>query len=148
MLENGKHLPGFQGKGIHTNTPCVRKIFRECVKEVQEKTRNAYNSWFLDVDVSGMVHEDYDPARTSTEAQDVRDRNLRMRWVAINSRPRLLAGSENGYSHMNTEIAFVHGMQNTKVGWGGPQMHKNKSSPFFSVVISLMIDQPRISNLL
>ncbi|KAK9679828.1 hypothetical protein K7432_016147 [Basidiobolus ranarum] len=54
-----------------------------------------------------------------------------MTGVAPNPRLRVLAVSENGYSHVNKEIAFAHGMQNTMFGLGDPQMHNNKSSPYF-----------------
>ncbi|ORX98789.1 hypothetical protein K493DRAFT_299730 [Basidiobolus meristosporus CBS 931.73] len=131
MLENGKRLPGFQGKGVYTNTPCVQNVYHRRVREIQTQTRNAYNSWFLDADASGMVHEDYDPAHISTESQDAADRNRRMQWVAMDPRLRLLAGSENGYAHVNREVPFAHGMQNTNFGWGDVEMHKNKSSPYF-----------------
>ncbi|KAK9761319.1 hypothetical protein K7432_013860 [Basidiobolus ranarum] len=131
MLQNGERLEGFKGEGVYTNTPCVSEVYHKRVKETQMHTRNAYNSWFLDADASGMVHEDFDPAHTSSEAQDAHDRNLRMEWVATESQLKLLAGSENGFSHVNREIPFAHGMQNTMFGWRDPQMHKNKSSPYF-----------------
>ncbi|MEB0284746.1 glycoside hydrolase, partial [Sphingomonas sp. 10B4] len=66
MKKNGQRETGFRGLGVYTNPSCVRPLMEKRVPEIQALSH--YNSWFLDVDGTGMLFDDYDPAKPSSQA--------------------------------------------------------------------------------
>ncbi|MDY7578030.1 glycoside hydrolase [Herbaspirillum sp. RTI4] len=127
VLANGKHKTGFGGKGVYTNPACVRPLMEKRVPEIQAVSH--YNSWFIDVDGTGMVFDDYDPAKRTSQAQDAKNRIAAMAWIAKTQ--GIIVGSEVGGAVANSSIAFAHGMQTSGFGWKDPDMRKDKSSPYY-----------------
>jgi len=127
MLENGKRKSGFQGDGVYTNPICVRPLMERRVAGLQAVDH--YNSWFLDVDGTGMVFDDYDPAKPTSQAQDAQNRIDGMAWIAQSQ--GIIVGSEVGGAVVNASIAFAHGMQTSGFGWRDEDMRKNRQSPYY-----------------
>jgi hypothetical protein len=127
ILENGKRKTGFQGKGVYTNPACVRPLLEQRISALQ--ARSHYNSWFLDVDGTGMIFDDYDPAKPTSQAQDAQNRIAGMAWISGSQ--GLVVGSETGGAVVNSSIAFAHGMQTSGFGWRDADMRKNRQSPYY-----------------
>ncbi len=127
LLKNGERKTGFQSAGVYTNVACVRAVMEQRVQATQ--ARSHYNSWFLDVDATGMVFDDYDPTRRTSEAQDMANRIANMDWVAHTL--KVVLGSEDGNAVGARAVAFAHGMQVKGFGWADPDMRKDKKSPYY-----------------
>ncbi|MGX5833204.1 glycoside hydrolase [Aeromonas piscicola] len=127
MQENGRRKSGFQNSGVYTNQACVRPVMEQRVPKLQQASH--YNSWFLDVAATGMVFDDFDPAKPTTQAQDAQNRMAGMAWIA--KRQGVLVGSEEGGAVANRTSAFAHGPQTSGFGWQDPDMRRNKRSPYY-----------------
>lgn len=127
MLENGQRKTGFSNEGVYTNPICVRPLMEKRVQQLQADL--GFNSWFLDVDATGMVFDDFDPAKPTAQAQDAKNRITGMAWIA--KKLGIVIGSEDGNAVANSSIAFAHGMQVRGFGWSDKDMRKNTSSPFY-----------------
>lgn len=127
MQENGRRKSGFQNSGVYTNQACVRPVMEQRVPWLQQASH--YNSWFLDVAATGMVFDDFDPAKPTTQAQDAQNRMAGMAWIAKSQ--GVLVGSEEGGAVANRTAAFAHGPQTSGFGWQDPDMRSNKRSPYY-----------------
>ncbi len=127
MLEDGKRKTGFNKEGVYTNPTCVRPLMEKRVQELQ--TQLNFNSWFLDVDATGMVFDDFDPTKLTSQAQDAKNRINGMAWIA--KQLAMVVGSEDGHAVANSSIAFAHGMQVRGFGWRDKDMRTDASSAFF-----------------
>lgn len=127
MQENGRRKSGFQNSGVYTNQTCARPAMEQRVPKLQQASH--YNSWFLDVAATGMVFDDFDPAKPTTQAQDAQNRMAGMAWIA--KRQGVLVGSEEGGAVANRTAAFAHGPQTSGFGWQDPDMRRNKRSPYY-----------------
>ena len=141
MLKNGERKTGFQRSGVYTNPTCVRPLMEKRISELQ--AINHYNSWFIDVDGTGMVFDDYDPTKPTSQAQDAKNRIAAMTWIAKSQ--GIIVGSEVGGAVVNSSVTFAHGMQTSGFGWGDADMRKNKTSPISSVHGIRIISQPSSS---
>jgi len=127
LQENGQRTAGFQHQGVYTNPVCVRPLLQKRVTKLQQEL--AFNSWFIDVDATGMLFDDYDSSRLTSQAQDAKNRVDSMAWIA--KQFKLVVGSEDGHAVANSSIAFAHGMQVRGFGWRDKDMRNNESSPFY-----------------
>ncbi|MFQ2182287.1 glycoside hydrolase [Aeromonas veronii] len=127
MQENGRRKSGFQNSGVYTNQACVRPVMEQRVPKLQQASH--YNSWFLDVAATGMVFDDFDPAKPTSQAQDADNRMAGMAWIAKSQ--GVLVGSEEGGAVANRTAAFAHGPQTSGFGWQDPDMRRNKRSPYY-----------------
>ncbi|PRC93649.1 glycoside hydrolase [Solimicrobium silvestre] len=127
MQDDGQRRSGFQGEGVYTNSACIRPILEQRVRDIQYES--GYNSWFIDADASGMLFDDMDPAKPTSQAQDAESRQAGMAWISNNL--GLVVGSENGHATVNRSIAFAHGLQTNGFGWRDPDMRNNSASPYF-----------------
>ncbi|MFF7710024.1 glycoside hydrolase [Pseudomonas sp. NPDC007930] len=126
-LEGGGRRKGFGGEGVYTNSACVQPVLRERVPRLLAGA--PFNSWFLDVAATGMLFNDFDPAKPTSQRQDAANRLASMAWVATEQ--RLPVGSEVGGAVANATAAFAHGMQTSGFGWRDPQMRQQRNSPYF-----------------
>lgn len=127
MQENGRRKSGFQNRGVYTNQDCVRPVMEQRVPWLQ--AASSYNSWFLDVAATGMVFDDFDPAKPTSQAQDADNRMAGMAWIVRSQ--GVLVGSEEGGAVANRTAAFAHGPQTSGFGWQDPDMRRNKRSPYY-----------------
>jgi len=127
MKPDGQRVKGFQGNGVYTNAACIRPLMERRVRDLRART--PYNSWFLDVAATGMLFDDLDPAKPTSQAQDAANRNAALAWLADNE--KLVVGSEVGAAVVNRHIVFAHGAQTAGFGWTDPQMRRERGSPYY-----------------
>ncbi|MGL4605661.1 MAG: glycoside hydrolase [Iodobacter sp.] len=127
MQKDGRLKKGFQGNGVYVNQACVRPLLEKRVPAIQ--AASPYNSWFLDVAATGVIYDDYDPAKPTSEAQDLANRNAGVAW--IRQKLGVIVGSEDGHAVANSQVAFAHGMQTRGFGWLDADMRKNTASPYY-----------------
>ncbi|MBV6322467.1 glycoside hydrolase [Duganella violaceipulchra] len=127
MREDGKRQSGFKDNGVYTNPACIRPLLEQRVRAVQRDSN--YNSWFLDVDATGMVFDDYDPAKPTSQQRDASNRIAGMDWVARTL--GVVVGSEGGNAVANSAVAFGHGMETMGFGWHDPDMRERRASPYY-----------------
>jgi hypothetical protein len=88
-----------------------------------------FNSWFIDCDAYGELFDDYSPLHPATQQEDMDARLARMAWIRDSY--RLVIGSEGGASYAAPVIHFAHGMMTPVIGWGDPDLRKDRNSPYF-----------------
>lgn len=127
MQKDGSRKIGFKGLGVYTNVACVRPLMEQRVPAIEAISH--YNSWFLDVDGTGMLLDDYDPAKPTSQAQDAQNRIAAIAWIAKTQ--GIIVGSEVGGAVVNSSLTFAHGLQTSGFGWTDVDMRKNPSSPYY-----------------
>lgn len=127
VLKNGELKRGFQQSGHYTDPRCVRPLLEARIKAVQAKT--GFNSWFLDAYATSMLFDSYRPGATMTQAQNAAGNIDAARWITDTL--KLPVGSEDGNAPTAQGILFAHGMQTPVIGWGDPDLSKNKQSPYY-----------------
>lgn len=127
MKPDGQRIKGFQGSGVYTNAACIRPLMERRVHDLRAQT--PYNSWFLDVAATGMLFDDSDPAKPTSQAQDAANRNAALAWLSDTQ--KLVVGSEVGSAVVNRHIVFAHGAQTAGFGWADPQMRRERGSPYY-----------------
>lgn len=127
VLKNGTSKSGFQQSGHYTDPRCVRPLMEARVEAVRNKA--GFNAWFLDAYATSMLFDSYRPGATLTQAQNAEGNIDASRWIA--DIKQLPSGSEDGNAVTARGILFAHGMQTPVIGWGDPQMSKDKQSPYY-----------------
>ncbi|MBD1554298.1 glycoside hydrolase [Pseudomonas typographi] len=124
---DGRRQPGFGGEGVYTNSRCVLPQLQARVTRLLAGA--PFNSWFIDVAATGMLFNDFDPAKPTSQRQDAINRMASMAWVS--QEKHLAVGSEVGGAVANTPAAFAHGMQTSGFGWGDAQMRQERRSRYY-----------------
>lgn len=127
MTGTGRKLPGFGGDGYYLNPGCMQDFSETRMTELVQLT--GINSLFLDVDGTGMVSDDYNPASPTSADAMAAARNNRLRSVAENIRIPL--GSEDGNAVTAQYLMFAHGTETRGFGWSDADIHRNKQSPYY-----------------
>jgi Glycosyl hydrolases related to GH101 family, GH129 len=127
VLKSGELKSGFQQSGHYTDPHCVRPLLEARIKAVQAKA--GFNSWFIDVYATGMLFDSYRPGASMTEAQNAAGNIDASRWMAETL--KLAVGSEDGNAVTAQGVLFAHGMQTPVMGWGDPDLSKNRKSPYY-----------------
>ena len=104
---DGTRRTGFGGRGVYVNPACVRPVMQRRVPALQAASH--YNSWFLDVAATGMAFDDHDPAKPTSQAQDIDNRMAAAAWIG--EQLGVVVGSEDGFAVANRTVAFAHGAQ-------------------------------------
>lgn len=127
VLKNGEFKSGFQQSGHYTDPRCVRPLLEARIQAIQAKV--GFNSWFLDAYATSMLLDSYRPGATLTQAQNAAGNIDASRWITDTL--KLPVGSEDGNATTARGILFAHGMQTPVIGWGDPDLSKNKQSPYY-----------------
>lgn len=127
VLNNGQFKRGFQQSGHYTDPRCVRPLLEARIKAVQAGA--GFNSWFLDAYATGMLFDSYQADSPLTQAQNAQGNIEASRW--LNETLQLPSGSEDGNATTAQGVLFAHGMQTPVIGWGDPDMSKNRKSPYY-----------------
>lgn len=127
VTRTGKKLPGFGGDGYYLNPGCMQDFSEKRMTELVQLT--GINSLFLDVDGTGMVSDDYNPASPTSAENMAAARNNRLRSVA--EKIRIPAGSEDGNAVTAQYLMFAHGTETRGFGWSDADIHRNKNSPYY-----------------
>lgn len=128
ILANGKPRKGFMGTGFYANTLCVTDSLKG--RTTALKAAAGYNSWFSDVSGAGMVFDDYRPGHEMTQAQHANANNAAHRWWSETVQVPL--GTEVGNAITSQGVAFAQGTETPVIGWGDPDLDKDKSSPYYT----------------
>jgi len=126
---DGTKRPGFLRKGYILSPIAARPYVEKRVAALMAGLPQPFNSWFIDCDAFGELFDDYSPLHPATQQDDMNARLARMAW--IRDTYRLVIGSEGGSSYAAPVIHFAHGMLTPPIGWGDPDLRKDKSSPYF-----------------
>jgi len=106
--KDGSPAGGFRGRGYHLSSEALKRAQRDFLAErVEAATADGANAYFLDVDATGELYEDYDPAHPMTIEQDRRNRLQRMSFISETS--RLVLGSESAAGWATPVIQVSHG---------------------------------------
>ncbi len=127
MKKDGTVVAGFQHSGYYTDTICITPILKARIAALEAAT--GFNSWFIDVFTTGMVFDDYRPGHEMTMGQNAVANGDALRWIGRDM--QLPVGSEDGNATTADGAFFAHGMQTPVMGWGDPDLQKNKDSPYY-----------------
>ena len=126
---DGKPKPGFQRKGYLLSPIAAKPYVSERVTRLMSDLPERFNSWFIDCDAYGDLQDDYSPDHPMTERDDMQARLDRMAW--IRDTYGLVIGSERGAAYAAPALHFAHGMMTPVIGWGDPDLQKDKQSPYY-----------------
>lgn len=124
---DGSKKPGFGGEGYYMNPGCVLPYSQQRMRALMQLA--GLNSLFLDVDGTGMVDDDYQPAHLTSATQMATARNTRMAWFS--EQIRLPLGSEDGSAVTARYLMFAHGAESWGFGWRDKEMRHDKTSPYY-----------------
>ncbi|MBI1928286.1 glycoside hydrolase [Candidatus Poribacteria bacterium] len=124
---DGTKKRGFQGKGYHLNPIAARPYVEKRVTRIMAAV--PFNSWFIDCDAYGELFDDYSELHPATQEDDMNARLDRMSW--IRDTYKVVIGSEGGAAYAAPVIHFAHGMMTPVIGWGDPDLQKNKASKYY-----------------
>ena len=127
VRKNGSIVDGFQHTGHYTNTLTVNPILKSRLPAVVKAA--GFNALYLDVYASGMVFDDYRPGHEMTQAQNAVADITAMRWVSETL--GLPLASEDGNAVTAGGFMIGQGMQSPVMGWGDPDLQKDKTSPYY-----------------
>ncbi|ESQ90571.1 hypothetical protein ABAC460_08775 [Asticcacaulis sp. AC460] len=127
VMKDGSTKSGFQKTGHYTNTICMRPKIETRVAALAKAT--GFNSWFLDAYATGMVFDDYRPGFEMTMARQAAENEDASRWIS--QKLGLPAGSECGNATTARGVFFGHGLLTPVIGWGDPDLMKDKTSPYY-----------------
>ncbi|NOU70979.1 hypothetical protein GC098_05960 [Paenibacillus sp. LMG 31458] len=123
---NGKKVPGFQKKG-YTASPLVTMTYIEKrYSTIMNNTK--LNSWFVDADGDGQLHEDYSSDHPATEQDDMNAKIKRLNWFA---NQQMVVGTEKGEWYTASSVAFAHGMTTPALGAWMDKDLGDKSSKYY-----------------
>lgn len=103
----GKPLAGFAGRGCELSSEALEQLGRKPIAaRLDRQLRHNPNSYFLDVDAFGQLHDDFSKAHPMTEHKDRANRLARMRDARARG---VVFGSEHGAAWAVPVIDFGHG---------------------------------------
>lgn len=125
--QSGTQVTGFLGRGAYLNPLAVEDYAQDRVQAVA--TAADLNSYFLDVDGTGLVFEDYTEGRQTTRAE-VYQANLR-RMAFTTGDLGLVLGSETGTAAFAGQLDFAHGIATPVFDWMDPRMRRDPDPEFY-----------------
>ena len=125
---NGTKKRGFKQKGYNLSPIAAKPYVEKRVSGIMS-TGVTFNSWFIDCDAYGELFEDYSELHTATQEDDMNARLDRMAY--IRDTYNMVIGSEGGSAYAAPVIHFAHGMMTPVIGWGDPDLQKNKESEYY-----------------
>lgn len=123
---NGKKISGFQGVGRKLNPTLSMPSVKQRTNKIFS-SRIQFNSWFIDCDATGEVHDDY--SHITTQRDDLKARMERMAY--IRDTHKTVIGSEGGNDFAASTIAFAHGIELKSFSWIDDDMKNNKKSKYY-----------------
>jgi hypothetical protein len=120
---DGNRRTGFAGRGCELSSEAMRlaePTLRPIAKRLDAMLRDGANSYFLDVDAFGEIHDDWSPAHPMTVFQDQANRLARLKTVRDRG---IVLGSEEGVAWSLALVDFVHGAGGTRNAaiWAEPK---------------------------
>ena len=109
IAKNGKKILGFHNRGYEASSEyfALQKPKNKDLYERAEKFKSTgVNSYFLDVDATGTLHDDYSKDHPMNISKDLQNRINRMQHLTDMG---FVVGSETAVSWAIPHIAFAHG---------------------------------------
>lgn len=125
--EQGKKLTGFLGLGRKLNPAVVFDAVKTRVDGILADDI-AFNTWFMDVDAAGEIHDDYSKQHPTIQSEDVAGRMKRIDFL---NKKGLVVGSEGGNDYASEHISFAHGIETPVIKWSDSDMRENEDSEYF-----------------
>lgn len=125
---NGTKKRGFNQKGYNLSPIAAKPYVEKRVSGIMS-TGVPFNSWFIDCDAYGELFEDYSELHPATQEDDMNARLERMAY--IRDTYNMVIGSEGGSAYAAPVIHFAHGMMTPVIGWGDPDLQKDKESEYY-----------------
>ncbi|WP_162787223.1 glycoside hydrolase [Notoacmeibacter marinus] len=125
--ETGAPRSGFRGKGAYLNAAAVAEYARQRTGAVSSSA--GLNSYFLDVDATGLVFEDYTDGRQMTRQEAYEA--IRNRLAFTSGDLGLVLGSETGTAAFAGQIDFSHGIATPVFDWMDPRMRRDPEPEFY-----------------
>ncbi|WP_186647810.1 glycoside hydrolase [Fluviispira vulneris] len=124
--KKGEPIKGFHNRGYEASSQyfALQNPTNKDLKDRLNKfAETGINSYFLDVDGTGTLHDDYSPEHAMNIEQDLNNRIARMKLISEDK--KLVLGSETAVYLFVPSLAFAHG--NTSV-FNGPhwKLTRNK----------------------
>lgn len=126
--KNGEKLLGFNNVGRKLNPTLSHESVKNRVTDIVE-TGYGFNSWFMDVDATGEIYDDYSKDHITTQQEDLEARLKRMEY--IRDEHNMVIGSEGGNDFSSETIAFAHGIETPVFTWMDKDMKSNKESEYY-----------------
>jgi hypothetical protein len=123
---DGRKQPGFQHKGYILSAVAALPYVKKRVSGLMGAVR--FDSWFLDTDAFGQLYDDYSPLHSGTQADDMRARLRRIRWIRDTF--RIPVGSEGGSAYAASALAYEQGVTVPSFGWGDTDL-TDRASPYY-----------------
>lgn len=123
----GKPVTGFHGKGVYVNPVAVENYAQSRIKAVSATA--GLNSYFLDVDGTGLVFEDYTEGRV-TDRRGVYEATKR-RLAFASQGLGLVLGSETSTAAFAAKLDFSHGITTPVFDWMDPRMRRNPAPKYY-----------------
>ncbi|WP_299700860.1 glycoside hydrolase [uncultured Tateyamaria sp.] len=118
---DGSARSGFRGIGAYVNPSAVADYARSRITVVSKSVD--FNSYFLDVDATGLLFEDYTAGRQTTRAAALEAVKQRLDFVTQDL--SLVLGSEVGVAAFAPHIDFAHGVTTPAFDWMDPRMRRD-----------------------
>jgi hypothetical protein len=120
---DGKPRSGFAGRGCELSSEAMRRVeptLKPIAKRLDTMLADGANSYFLDVDAFGELHDDWSPAHPMTIFRDQANRLERLRLARDRG---IVLGSEEGVAWSLALVDFVHGAGGTRNAaiWAEPK---------------------------
>lgn len=125
--QSGTAVTGFLGRGAYVNPVAAQDYARSRIQAVA--TAAGLNSYFLDVDGTGLVFEDYTEGRQTTRTQAYQAILSRMAFTSGDL--GLVLGSETGTAAFAGQLDFAHGIATPVFDWMDPRMRRNPDPEFY-----------------
>lgn len=108
LKKDGTRQAGFRGRGWSLSSEALKRAKRPFMEErVNFHLQAGINSYFIDVDATGELYDDFDQLHPMTIATDRANRLRRMGFVS--GQKRLVLGSESAVAWSTPAIHFSHG---------------------------------------
>ncbi|WP_161597772.1 glycoside hydrolase [Fluviispira multicolorata] len=108
--KNGSAKPGFQNRGYEASSQYFamqNPINKDLKDRLNKFAETGINSYFLDVDATGTLHDDYSPTHPMNIEKDLQNRISRLKLISQDK--KLVLGSETAVYQFVPYIAFAHG---------------------------------------
>lgn len=109
ISEKGKKVPGFHDRGYEASSEYFARqkpINKDLYARAQKFKSTGINSYFLDVDATGSLHDDYSTIHPMNTSKDMLNRITRLKHLRDLN---FVLGSETAVSWAVPYLAFAHG---------------------------------------
>ncbi len=123
----GEVVSGFRGAGAYVNAAVLAAYAERRIEAVS--TSAGLNSYFLDVDATGLVFEDYTEGHLTSRVEAYEA--IRNRLAFASGDLGLVLGSETGTAAFAAQIDFAHGIATPVFDWMDPRMRRDPDPEFY-----------------